>query len=654
MPSPGAKKLMTSPVKRKLMTSTSSGAPLTLEGAKFVPTAVYTSMDPRLQRVVDRRRKGIVTLATTSTEQDEAAVVAKITDLDKWEQLSEVQIGAAFGSKDPDGTLIVTGRIPVMRIEYVRQQPFVSSLKGAQLLQPTLNKTLKETGAHEDLLPKGNQVEGGKGVVVGIIDYGMDFVHQNFRNSGGSTRLLSIWDQAGPATAASPLGYGREYSRDEINHALGQNDPYAALGYGPAKDTRGTHGTHVADIAAGNGRGSSVPGVAPNADLVFVEVSHADISFSGPEVVGSSFGDSVRLLEAVQYIFHKAKERPCVINVSLGTNGGPHDGSTLVEDAIDRLIRQAPNRAVVIAASNSFSDGIHAAGKVRENGHSDLKWEVLTGDASYNELEVWYSGRDKFAVELIAPGGNSLGTINPGTNGTLVIENQVLIFVANRLDDPNNGDNMIGVFLERGLPAGQWIVRLHGLTSRDGSFHAWIERDNLTPSNFAPPHDNTHTLGSISCGHETIVVGSYDAHKVSAPLSFFSSSGPTRDDREKPEISAPGHGVLAAHSRTSTGVVRKSGTSMAAPAVTGIIALMLGQARAQGITLSTSQIRAVLTRTARRNPPSGNAWDPRYGLGRISASKIVQDVMALASPPVVPPGKPKKKKKKKAASGVRG
>ncbi|MCH8267775.1 MAG: S8 family serine peptidase, partial [Acidobacteria bacterium] len=453
-----------------------------------------------------------MTLATTSTEQDEAAVVAKITDLDKWEQLSEVQIGAAFGSKDPDGTLIVTGRIPVMRIEYVRQQPFVSSLKGAQLLQPTLNKTLKETGAHEDLLPKGNQVEGGKGVVVGIIDYGMDFVHQNFRNSGGSTRLLSIWDQAGPATAASPLGYGREYSRDEINHALGQNDPYAALGYGPAKDTRGTHGTHVADIAAGNGRGSSVPGVAPNADLVFVEVSHADISFSGPEVVGSSFGDSVRLLEAVQYIFHKAKERPCVINVSLGTNGGPHDGSTLVEDAIDRLIRQAPNRAVVIAASNSFSDGIHAAGKVRENGHSDLKWEVLTGDASYNELEVWYSGRDKFAVELIAPGGNSLGTINPGTNGTLVIENQVLIFVANRLDDPNNGDNMIGVFLERGLPAGQWIVRLHGLTSRDGSFHAWIERDNLTPSNFAPPHDNTHTLGSISCGHETIVVGSYDGN----------------------------------------------------------------------------------------------------------------------------------------------
>ncbi len=119
------------------------------------------------------------------------------------------------------------------------------------------------------------------------------------------------------------------HTRNAINAALGQPDPYSALGYGPPPDNafqQGTHGTHVMDIAAGNGHGSGVPGVAPNADIIFVEVAANDIPFSGPNAVGKSFGDSVQLLEAVKFIFEQAGDRACVINASLGTNGGPHDG----------------------------------------------------------------------------------------------------------------------------------------------------------------------------------------------------------------------------------------------------------------------------------------------------------------------------------------
>ena len=90
----------------------------------------------------------------------------------------------------------------------------------------------------------------------------------------------------------------------------------------------GSPGTYVMDICAGNGGGSDAPGFAPEADMVFVDVSHSDIPFVGPQVVGSSFGDSTQLLEAVRYIFDKAGDRPCVVNISLGTNGGPHDGTT--------------------------------------------------------------------------------------------------------------------------------------------------------------------------------------------------------------------------------------------------------------------------------------------------------------------------------------
>ena len=212
---------------------------------------------------------------------------------------------------------------------------------------------------------------------------------------------------------------------------------------------------------------------------------------------------------------------------------------------------------------------------------------------------------------------------------------EVVIFAANRLADPNNGDNQIGVFLESGLPSGSWTVRLHGVSVQDGGFHAWIERDDRNPSNFAPPHDNSTTLGSISCGQETTVVGSYDAHEASLPLSLFSSSGPTRDGRQKPEVSAPGHAVFAAHSRTLTGTVQKSGTSMAAPSVSGVIALMMAQAQAQGAPLASADIRRILRQTARRNPPSGTDWHPRHGNGRVSAAGAVEAVMGLAAPPPV-------------------
>src|SRR5207244_230688 len=106
--------------------------------------------------------------------------------------------------------------------------------------------------------------------------------------------------------------------------------------------------------------------------------------------------------------------------------------------------------------------------------------------------------------------------------------------------------------------------------------------------------DNSHTIGSISCGRESVAVGSYDAHKDNLPISFFSNAGPTRDGRQKPEVSAPGHAVWAAWSRTSTGVVQKSGTSMAAPAVAGLVALMLADAHARGISLDSTAIRALL------------------------------------------------------------
>lgn len=603
-----------------------------LSQAVPLPTEVDPGLDPRLQWLVAKQRAGDVKAATASTVVNEVAVVARVTDFESWESLSEVRTPTLIGEAADHQGQIVTGRIPISRIESVRAQEYVKSLKASQSLHASLDKTTEETEARNEDLQPGDLGNGGTGVVVGIIDYGGDFAHQNFRREDGTTRLLSLWNQDGVPTSTSPFGYGREHRAASINLALQKADPYAALGYDPADfsdpDDPGAHGTHVMDIAAGNGQGTLVPGMAPAADLVFVNISHA-LDPAGTDVVGKTFGDSVRLLEAAKYIFELAGERPCVINVSLGTNGGPHDGSTLVEQGLDSLVDQHPNRAVVLAAANSYDDGIHASGRIEQGEVRQLKWQVLASPRRDLEMEIWYEGADRLTVELVDTAGVVRARVAPGQNETLSIGSRV-VFLANRLDDPNNGDNMIGVFLSRSIMPGTYTVRLRGDSIVDGSFHAWIERDNSFASRFAPPHDNTHTIGTISCGRSCISVGSYDAHKSTRPLSYFSSAGPTRDGREKPEVSAPGHAVRAALSSSGTGSRLMSGTSMASPAVAGLIASMYGEARRLGLDMSIQQVRQILIDTARKNPPQGGGWHPRYGNGRVHARAAILAVRQLA------------------------
>ncbi|MGH9223310.1 MAG: S8 family serine peptidase [Acidimicrobiales bacterium] len=584
-----------------------------------------SQMDPRLQMLMAFRQHGqAVRAASISTSADEVAVVAKVSDVAAWEALSEVHAGAVIGDADAAAHTIVTARIPIARIEFVRTRPFVVSLKAAQRLSAALHNTVPEILAPAADLPAGNKAKGGKGVVVGIVDSGCDIAHKNLCTAAGKTRVLKLWNQRGAGVGEGTFRYGAVHTAAKINTALAQGDPYTKLQY-PLNPAEPAHGTHVTDIAAGNGKGSGKPGVAPEASIIFVDIAATDVPWSGPDVVGTSFGDSVQLLEALAFIFESAGTKPCVINVSLGTNGGPHDGSTLVEQGIDRMIRQAPNRAVVIAASNSFADGIHAAGTVPRTGKFDLTWNVAPGDWTDNELELWFAGTSKLSVEILAPDGSSVGTLAPGKSATVSQAGQVVLFAANRLGDPNNGDNVIGVFLNRRAPTGRWTLRLKSASSPKAAvpFHAWIERDDRGQSTFSSPLDNAQTIGSISCGHDTIVVGSYDASKPAKPLSWFSSAGPTRDGREKPEVSAPGHDVQAAASRSLTGVVRMSGTSMAAPAVTGAVALMLASAAAKGRSLTIDEVRAAVIETARDNPPAAGPWDPRYGHGRVSAAGLV-------------------------------
>lgn len=356
--------------------------------------------DPALQELLLRKTGALPgEIPSEEIAAEQVPVVARLVDPSV--PVESLDVVACFGQ-------VVTGRVPLNRIVQVRQHNNVVSLKASRDYQSDLAFSVPEIQASPDLIkavaPAG---ASGRGVVIGVADWGCDFAHANFRDSEGNTRLLYLWDQRGGLQPESPkpFGYGREFTRDQINEALANLDPYASLGYDPADadpDGTGTHCTHVLDIAAGNGSAPGAsPGVAPEADIIFVHLKGND---TRPQ---DTLGDSVRLLEAVRYIVDRAGDRPVAINLSLGWTGGPHDGNTLLEQGLDALLKETPGCVICMSTGNYFEADLHSSGELNAGDYVDLRWRVTPRNDEIAEMEVWYSGVDAFGVELIDPYGGA-------------------------------------------------------------------------------------------------------------------------------------------------------------------------------------------------------------------------------------------------------
>jgi len=369
-------------------------------------------------------------------------------------------------------------------------------------------------------------------------------------------------------------------------------DPYTALGYDPGFSS---HGTHTTSISASNGRSGGPVGLAPEALLIFVHLS--TYTAEGPTLLG----DSVALFEAFDFIARVAGPRPLVVNCSLGRHAGQHDGRTLTEQGVDAFLRAAAGRACIWSTGNYFNRSIHVQGTLRPGETRTLRLVTDVADRTPNEVDLWYPGADRFQITLRGPGGTPEVRIGPGERSPVIIDRREVGRLYHSLGDPNNGDNQVTLFLYRAAPPGEWELILFGEDVGDGRFHAWVERDAACKgcqARFArDDSDPTSTTGTICNGLWTLAVGAYDAHQEDHALAPFSSSGPTRDGRQKPDLVAPGVRVLAARSRPRLGgpdaphLTRMSGTSMAAPHVTGTVALMF---EAAGRPLPIAETRRLL------------------------------------------------------------
>jgi subtilisin family serine protease len=495
---------------------------------------------------------------------------------------------------------IYTGRFRAADAWAIRQNPNVASLKAAR---PIGTPELERLPEFETLINSRSQVRQravppytGRGSVVAALDFGLDFAHPNFRNADGSTRVLAFWNQGSGYDISHPnsYGYGRVFSREEINRALEVEDPYGALGYHPSiSDTgNGSHGTHTLDIAAGNGRVGAASAAA-EADILFVHLSTPRLDAAG------NLGDSVRLLEGLDFVSRTAGDRPWAVNLSVGRTAGSKDGTSLVEQGMHECLRMRKGRAIVQSAGNYRSADLTVEGWIQEGESRELLWIIQPNDPTPNELDIWYSAKDRLIIEIQPPHSTESIRVALGRMQEILYDGDVIGRIYHRKNDPNNGDNHCEIYLRATAPAGTWIVLLIGEYVISGRFHAWIERDigqAGAQSRFTPEiASERYTLGTIATSPLVITVGAYDAHDPAGPVAPFSSQGPTRDERlYKPELLAPGVSVVAARSipRGETHqqglTVARSGTSMAAPHVTGLVAAMF---EAAGRSLSIDEIR---------------------------------------------------------------
>jgi len=475
----------------------------------------------------------------------------------------------------------------------------------------------------------------GSGALIGIIDSGFDLTHPGFLDAQGKTRILAAWDQVNLGSSAGPppsaFGYGVEYTGAMIDEHVAAQRTIIVKNH----ERAGAHGTYVAGIAAGNGTPDGLyKGIAPGADLILVTYRN-DVPIGGSPYV----------CDAIEYIrkLSRALGRPVVINLSQGDNLGSHDGMSRLERAIDQVIEEG--RVLVVVSAGNERGGPashHAQGKVEQGSELVLTFALaesadhaVNGDA----IELWYSGSDRFAIALQTPGGKRSDFIEPNEGVLLEFPAGNRAHVHSQTSHPTNGDNCIRIVLERGekWDTGLWQIILRGDKVKHGDFDAWADRPNaVTVIDFRSHQCDASTITLPGNSRRAITVGAFisrpspgdENYEVKGNFASGSSIGPTRDGRIKPDLTAPGTLVMApriCRNGHSIHYDPMSGTSMAAPHVTGVVALLWSL----WPELAADQIRDALLSTARNDSFTGVTPNTNWGQGKLDAREAYESLSIL-------------------------
>ncbi|TAL60143.1 MAG: T9SS type A sorting domain-containing protein, partial [Bacteroidetes bacterium] len=556
---------------------------------------------------------------------------------------------------------IWSAQVPIQSLKPLVSLPGIIYVEAGGKVKKNLDQARIDTRV--DLVNNGFQLPmpyNGQGVIIGDIDIGFDFTHPVFKDqTGNNLRISRVWNQ-NDNTGTPPVGftYGVEYSGTAMLLTTGTDSTY------------GSHGTHVMGIAAGSGYGSNnlYRGVASEAEIVMVSYPEYAISLSAWE---SS------VVDGLAYVFNYAnsQNKPAVVNMSIGTLRGPRDGNSLFELSLDNLIKD--KNILVASAGNSGDSKMHVEKTI--NLATDTLKTLFRFDYG-TTIEIW--GDYNQTLTLIVSVYDTIGNIvastplyysanNPSAQISFPVnilgqQDTVDIYVTGESLSPmNNRPNFYVEVESRKFNTYYASISVMGAS---GQVHAWNGYEyfydriqNQTVISGAIQGDGNYTIGAPGSAKKAITVGAYttknnyvnlnsqsmtiDYYAPLGQISPFSSKGPTLDERVKPDITAPGNEVVSGVSRfdvwsawsaNSSNVTAQyingpdtfyyasfAGTSMSAPVVTGIVALMYEA----NPNLSYQQVVDIIKTTARQDSFTGtisSSGDNTWGWGKVDAYAAVK------------------------------
>lgn len=571
---------------------------------------------------------------------------------------------------------VITVNIPKRAIPDLLKLREITYIEASKPLKLFLNKSAPAIHAPEvNNAQETSMRYTGKNVIIGIVDTGIDWRHPAFQNKLQHSRILALWDQ-------SLTQSGSFFPPSEIQNAYGLECLRSDIGLGncPSIDEMG-HGTHVAGIAGGSKR-DSYQGIAPEAEFIVVKLASFSSAKEQPAGGVESFAvPSQQLIDAVHYIFKKADSygKPVVVNLSLGANFGAHDGTSLVEQALSHMVKEKPGRSIVAAAGNlgsptdKFISNIHAGAQLKEATRA-FEFMTFSTDAHELILELWQNGDSALSFGIGVDRHDQYETTKLAVAGETVkfqsSDGQLHISLdasedRNPLNQKKHVVIRIGATGENsGSPLSVGFYNFDLIVSGTGSFDAWLvgggglfskSEGRFHRTGYAYlPGDGRRTLSIPSTSADIICVASYASRDELSSLSStlptgypftkvgdispFSSVGPSSDismTGPKPEIAAPGEWIISAASHFAVNQFRKNkqpidwsksfvamvGTSMAAPHVTGAVALILERNPA----LTQSQIQQLLRKNTSTEGLSGPLPDLRWGYGKLDIAKVMQN-----------------------------